>query len=42
MAISMILKSNLWEMFQQIGVNLEKQAILGQFGLLLDPLGAQP
>ena len=29
MAISMLLRDNLWKMPQQIGVNLEKQAILG-------------
>ena len=29
-------------MSQQIGVNLEKIAILGPFGLFLDPLGPLP
>ena len=28
MAISMLFRGNLWKMSQQIGVNLEKQAIL--------------
>ena len=35
-------RGNLWKMSQQICVNLGKTAILGKFGLFLDPLGARP
>ena len=33
MASSMLFRGNLWEMSQQIGVNLDKNAILTYFGL---------
>ena len=42
MASSMLFKGNLWKMSHQIGVNLDKNAILTYFGLFLDPLGALP
>ena len=42
MASSILFRGNLWKMSQQIGVNLDKNAILTYFGLFLDPLGAHP
>ena len=33
MASSMLFRGNLWKMSQQIGVNLDKNAILTYFGL---------
>ena len=42
MAMRMLFRGNLGKLSEQIGVNLHKNAILGQFGLFLDPLGAPP
>ena len=42
MTSSMLFRGNIWKMSQQIGVNLDKNAILTYFGLFLDPLGAPP
>ena len=42
MAIIILFRGNLWKMSQQIGVNLDKTAILGYFGLFLDPWKPRP